>query len=110
LIASLLEQSGVGRAIQNDRESRLKQIEHDIGEVSHVVATRLGHKTFDLLPEMQRDTAPLKPLIQLFVSPTSAEMRAMVYCVLRGIDIKALDFAYRKKTSLGADSARQQAL
>jgi hypothetical protein len=102
-IASLLERGGVGWAIRSDRESRLTQIAQDIVEVSSVLGARLGRQNFALLAEMQREAAPLKPLIQLFVSPTSAEMRAMVYCVLRGMDIKAIDFSYRKKSSLTLD-------
>jgi hypothetical protein len=99
-LATVLEQSGVGLLLNQDRLGRLNQIAQEVHEASQEIASRIGSPGFDLLGEMQHDTSALKPLIQLFASPTSKEMRAMVYCVLRGMEIKTIDFSYRFKSAV----------
>ena len=54
----------------------------------------------NVLAEMMNEQLALKPLVQMFASPTSRTMRAMVYCVLRGMEIVAIDFSYRLKQTV----------
>jgi len=100
VLASLLDQSGVGWLLNEDRDTRLQQIAQEIEETSVEVARRLAPQKVQLLDEMRAAPAELKPLIQLFASPMSKDMRAMVYCVLRGMEIKEIEFAYRLKSSV----------
>ena len=43
------------------------------------------------------DLPRLKPLVQTFASPMTAPIRAMVYCILDGAQVKAIRFDYRFK-------------
>jgi hypothetical protein len=99
-IARLLEVSGIGWLLQEDRDVRLRQIAAEITELSSELSRRLAPAKIDLLGEMLKEPEALKPLVQMFASPTSCVMRAMVYCVLRGMEISAIDFSYRLKRTV----------
>jgi hypothetical protein len=99
-LAGLLEQSGVGWLLAESRDIRLEQIGREIDETAQEIARRLPLPGLDLLAEIRADPRGLEPLIQLFASPTSTEMRAMVYCVLRGMEISAIEFAYQIKSTV----------
>jgi hypothetical protein len=100
VLETLLERGGVGWLLHEDRDTRLQQIAKELEATSAELTRRLAPQNVDLLQEMSAAPADLKPLTQLFASPVSTEMRAMVYCVLRGMEIKEIDFAYRHKTSV----------
>ncbi|MGK3967047.1 hypothetical protein WMF38_23100 [Sorangium sp. So ce118] len=99
-LARLLEASGVGWLLQQDRDVRLRQIDTEIAELSSELSRRLAPAKIDALGEMLNEPDAMKPLVQMFASPTSCEMRAMVYCVLRGMEIAAIDFSYRLKRTV----------
>lgn len=99
-LAQLLETSGVGWLLQQDKDVRLRQIALEIAELSGELNRRLAPAKIDALDEMLDEPVALKPLVQMFASPTSCTMRAMVYCVLRGMDIIAIDFSYRLKQTV----------
>jgi hypothetical protein len=102
-LANLLEQSGLGWLLAEDRDARLEQIGREVSETSAEITKRLGNPPVRLLDEMQQDTAALKPLIQLFGSPTSTSTKAMVYCVLRGMEIQSLSFTYESKRQVSLE-------
>ncbi|WP_437610716.1 hypothetical protein WMF20_03655 [Sorangium sp. So ce834] len=99
-LARLLEASGVGWLLQQDRDVRLRQIAAEIAELSSELSRRLAPAKIDALGEMLNEPEAMKPLVQMFASPTSCAMRAMVYCVLRGMEISAIDFSYRLKRTV----------
>ncbi len=99
-LARLLEASGIGWLLQQDRDARLRQIAAEIAELSGELSQRLAPAKIDALGEMLNEPEALKPLVQMFASPTSRGMRAMVYCVLRGMEISAIDFSYRLKRTV----------
>lgn len=96
-LAGILELSGVGWLLNEDRETRLRQLASEMTDLSAELNQRLAPTKVDALGEMLREPAALRPLVQMFASPTSRTMRAMVYCVLRGMEIMAIDFSYRLK-------------
>lgn len=57
-------------------------------------------KKIDLCSEMSKEAISLKPLIQMFALPTSKKMKAMAYCVLRGMEIEKIEFSYVAKESI----------
>ncbi len=99
-LAALLETCGVGWLLAEDRDARLSQIALEIGQLSDELSRRLAPTKIDALGEMMSEPLALKPLIQMFASPTSCTMRAMVYCVLRGMEIVAIDFRYQLKQTV----------
>lgn len=99
-LAALLEVCGVGWLLAEDRDSRLSQITLEIGQLSDELNQRLAPAKINVLDEMMNESLALKPLVQMFASPTSCTMRAMVYCVLRGMEIIAIDFSYRLKQTV----------
>ena len=99
-LARLLHASGIGWLLQEDRDVRLRQIAAEIAELSHELSRRLAPAKIDALGEMLNEPEALKPLVQMFASPTSCAMRAMVYCVLRGMEISMIDFSYRLKRTV----------
>lgn len=109
-LASLLDASGVGWLLQQDPEVRLRQIATELTELSDELSRRLAPARIDALGEMLKEPLALKPLVQMFASPTTCAMRAMVYCVLRGMEITSIDFSYRlKRTVMLTVSVRDDA-
>lgn len=94
-LAAILDASGVGWLLAEDRDARLEQIASEIAQLSDELRQRLSPAQVDVFREMTVEPIALKPLVQMFASPTSCVMRAMVYCVLRGMEIVAIDFSYR---------------
>ncbi len=99
-IEQLLEQCGLGELLAEDRELRLQRIAQEVAGTAREVARRLPPGSFDLVDEMRADPEALRPLIELFPLAVSNEMRAMVYFVLRGMDLKEIDFSYRLMDSV----------
>lgn len=95
-LAQRLHESGVGWLLNQDADARLEQIRSEILDVSAELSRRLPRMKIDVLAEVLTDPA-LKPLVQMFASPTTRDMRAMVYCVLRGMTIKDIEFSYKLK-------------
>lgn len=106
-LALLLEASGVGWLLREEREAQLRQIFQGIAELSHELNQRLAPAKIDVLGEMLSEPAALKPLVQMFATSTSCAMRAMAYCVLRGMEIAAIDFSYRLKQTVALTVALQ---
>jgi hypothetical protein len=99
-LATLLDGCGVGWLLAEDRDTRLTQIALEIAQVSTELNQLLAPAKIDVLGEIMSDSVTLKPLVQMFASPTSNPIRAMVYCVLRGMNIVAIDFSYRLKQTV----------
>ena len=105
-LAELLEASGVGWLLAESRDERLAKIAQEIAKVSSELS-RLLSAEVDVWREMRDDPAALKPLVQMFASPTSCIMRAMVFCVLRGMNIESIDFCYRSRQSVSLNVTLQ---
>jgi len=99
-LAALLEACGVGWLLAEHRDERLDQIALEIAQLSNELTQRLAPAKIDVWSEMMSEPMALKPLVQMFASPTSGTMRAMVYCVLRGMEIVSIDFSYRAKRAV----------
>lgn len=99
-LADLLGACGVDWLLAEDRDARLGQIATEIAQLSDELNRRLAPTKIDVLDEMMNEPVALKPLVQMFASPTSCTMRAMVYCVLRGMEIVSIDFSYRMKQTV----------
>lgn len=99
-LARLLEASGVGWLLQEERDVKLRQISVELTTLSDELSRRLAPAKIDAQGEMLKEPEALKPLVQMFASPTSCAMRAMVYCVLRGMEITSIDFSYRLKQTV----------
>lgn len=93
----VLHAAGVGWVLQEDKDARLTQFLKEIDELSTDLRQRLSPLPIDVLPEMASEPNELRPLVQLFASPTSTTIRAMAYCVLRGADIKSVRFEYEMR-------------
>jgi hypothetical protein len=94
-LESLLHAAGVGWLLQEAKDTRLTQILNEMDELSTYLRDRQLSQTPDLLQEAATEPTELRPLVQLFASPTSTTIRAMAYCVLRGADIQSVSFEYR---------------
>lgn len=99
-LADLLVQCGVGWLLNESRDERLQQLSTEIDALSAELSKRLAPVKVDAFREMLAEPMALKPLVQLLASPTSTEMRAMAYCVLRGMDIADVEFEYKLKRSV----------
>ncbi|MEZ4300085.1 MAG: hypothetical protein R3B70_34375 [Polyangiaceae bacterium] len=91
----ILHAANVGWLLQEDKDSRLAQVLKEVDELSRYLQERDLVRAVDLLSEMASEVTELRPLVQLFASPTSTTIRAMAYCVLRGADIKSVSFEYK---------------
>lgn len=99
-LAALLEACGVGWLLAEHRDEQLDQIGAQVAQLSNELTQRLAPAKVDVWSEMMSEPMALKPLVQMFASPTSCTMRALVYCVLRGMDIVSIDFSYRVKRAV----------
>jgi hypothetical protein len=70
--------------------------------VDRVLASKIGalHPK-PLVDAIFSDSARLRPLIQAFASPVTAEMRAMIYCVLDGAEVVSIHLGYERKMRSG---------
>jgi hypothetical protein len=107
-LETILRRSDVGWLLEmtSDAKTLLQEIGKEIDDASCAIASKLGRPEFDLFRELQLqlDTGSLKPLVQLFTSPSTKEMRAMVYCVLReDMEIKTINFSYELQRSISLE-------
>lgn len=91
-----LRLAGVGWLLEEYREERLAAIVSDIASVSEEVSRRVGRRV-DVASELDSNRDDLMPLVQSFASPMSNSIRSLVYLLLRGGDLVALDFSYRER-------------
>jgi hypothetical protein len=98
-LSKLLSQSNVGWLLEEYADQRLAQILEEIDELSSLLTSEL-RAPCEVLSEMGAEPGVLKPLIQLFATPTTTPMRAAAYCIIRGMDVKSIRLAYEHKLSL----------
>jgi hypothetical protein len=74
------------------------RILHEMALVDRVLASKIGllHPK-PVVDSIFSDSARLKPLIQAFASPVTAEMRAMIYCVLDGAEVLSIQVTYERQ-------------
>ena len=90
----VLHAAGVGWLLQEDKDGRLTQVLGEMDDLSVDLSRRLAPLLVDVLVEAASGPSELRPLVQLFASPTTMTARAMAYCVLHGADVKSVSFEY----------------
>lgn len=97
-LRDVFEQCDVGWVFDEHASERAKQILLEMREADRVFSDKIG-RLLDppLAKAIPADVARLKPLVQTFASPMTAPIRAMVYCILDGAQVKAIRFDYRFK-------------
>lgn len=93
-LEQVLRSAGVGWLLQEDKDRKLAQVAGEISEFCTYLLHYNLVRTVDILSEAASEPNALRPLVQLFASPTSTPIRAMAYCILRGADIRAVSFEY----------------
>lgn len=99
-LGDLLQECGVGWLLDESRDERLRAVLSEIGALASEINGRMPSRRVNVLEEMLAEPVALRPLVQMLASPTSIQMRAMAYCVLRGLDIKEVHLAYKRKDSV----------
>ncbi|MBI4612135.1 MAG: hypothetical protein HY720_00835 [Planctomycetes bacterium] len=92
-LVRLFDYARVGWYFEHDRDDRAEHVVKEAAEVSEVLTARLGNRV-DVLAEVLKDPDAFVPLVQTLVMPMTAPIRAMVYCVLRGAKVTAIDYKY----------------
>jgi hypothetical protein len=93
-LARLLAAARAGWVIEGeDRESRLEGILNEVDALAGRLSALIG-LSGDLLDEMEREIGALAPLAESFASPMSADIRAAVYVLLRGGELRSLTYEY----------------
>ena len=94
----IFEQSDVGWVFEEHADERTQAILSEMHETDVVLHDTVGRPLAPSLEDaILAEVARFKPLIQTFASPMTAPIRAMVYCVLDGAQVKAIRFDYRFK-------------
>ncbi len=93
----VFDECGVGWVFGEHASERARRILEEMSEVDRVISDKLARPLDALADAILADTARFEPLVQAFASPMTAQIRAMVYCVLDGAQIKAIRFEYRFK-------------
>lgn len=97
-LREVFEQCDVGWVFDENASERAKQILIEMHEADRVFNEKIGRPLDPPLAEaIPADVARLKALVQTFASPMTAPIRAMVYCILDGAQVKAIRFDYRFK-------------
>ena len=96
----LFNEADVGWVFSQEPESTAKRILQEMDEMHSVLNERqfIPIKS-SILEQISLSSQGYKPLIQSFASPMSAEIRAMVYCILNGGEIISLECRYKRKSS-----------
>jgi hypothetical protein len=94
----IFEDSEVGWVFGEDATERAQQFLREMHDVDRYYNATF-HRPLDppLAEAILHDAARFKPLVQTFASPMTTPMRTMVYCVLDGAQVKAIQFEYRFK-------------
>ncbi|HYO65530.1 MAG TPA: hypothetical protein VEU33_05560 [Archangium sp.] len=91
----LFDTAGVGWALKEGAETEarryLQEIQAVQAEYERLLSEPLASPLFEQLVE---ESEALTPLIQAFASPTSASIRVMIYCILKGAEIRRVHYAY----------------
>lgn len=92
-LADLFRRAGVGWYMEQASAPAVEDVEREAAEVSRILKQRLGHPV-DVLREMLDDPDGLTAFVQTFAMPMTAEIRAMVHCVVRGARVTSLRYEY----------------
>jgi len=90
----IFETAGVGWFLRQAVAPPREKIRAEMAEVSAYLRLHLG-RAVDLEQVLLRDLATFAPLVQTFSCPMSTVMRAMVFCLLDGAEIRTLRYEYR---------------
>jgi hypothetical protein len=97
-LREVFRQCDVGWVFDEHASERAQQILKEMHETDRVFNEKIGRPLDPPLAQaIPTDVARLKPLVQTFASPMTAPIRAMVYCILDGAQIKAIRFEYQFK-------------
>lgn len=105
-LRQLFDSAGVGWALEGDVEAEahrhLRELEAVEAEYQRRLSTPLSPR---LLDQLVADSEALAPLIQAFASPISAPIRVMIYCILKGADVRRVryDYEHERRSHLVID-------
>jgi hypothetical protein len=104
----------VGWVFDEGAEERSRQILREMVDVDRVFASEFGRPLDPPIEQaIAADVTRFKPLVQAFASPMTAPIRAMIYCVLDGAQVKAVQYEYvyrqvsRLRVSIEFDSGEK---
>jgi hypothetical protein len=99
LLADALVQANAGWLVRKDSPEQLTRILSEIDELSALLTKELSSPR-DVFAEMLAEPRLLRPLTQLFATPTSTPIRAAAHCIIRGWDVKSINLAYELKRAV----------
>jgi len=94
-LQSIFQACDVGWVFQEAAEERGQQILREMLDVDEWFAQAFSRPLEPPLEQaISGDTIRFKPLVQSFASPMTAPIRTMIFCVLGGAQVKAVQFDY----------------
>jgi hypothetical protein len=105
-LREVFDQCDVGWVFDEFAAERAEKILHEMHDVDRVFREAIGRPLDPPLAQaIPADVARLKPLVQTFASPMTAPIRAMVYCILDGAQVRAirLDYKFKARSHLEVD-------
>ncbi len=94
-LRQLFDTAGVGWALREGVETEARRYVQEIQAVEAEYERLLSEPMASpLLDQLVEESEALTPLIQAFASPTSASIRVMIYCILKGAEIRRVRYDY----------------
>ncbi len=95
LLQRLLEEAGVEWALRPDRSGTIARMLTSLSDLEHELEGRLGLPSApNVLQEAERDPISFRPLLQSFASPLTTPVRAAVYVLVSGGELRRLHYEY----------------
>ena len=76
------------------KEEEVSQVQSNIITIENILKKKLIYTEIDLIQELLDEYQGLRVLVQVLTASVSAETCAMVYCVLRGMEIEEIKLSY----------------
>lgn len=97
-LRQVFDAAGVGWALRGDADAETRRYLQEMRAVEAEHERRLSEPMSPpLLDQLVEQGEALTPLIQAFASPLSAPIRLMIYCILRGAEIRRVHYDYEHK-------------
>ena len=96
-LQEVFRQAGVGWYLKQASAPSVADVQRMAADVSRVLKSR-GLSTADVFQEMVSDPDGLAAFVQTFAMPMSSEIRAMVWCIVRGASVVSLRYEYEARS------------
>lgn len=94
-LRQLFDTAGVGWALREGADAEARRYLQEIQAVEAEYERLLSEPmSSPLLEQLVEEGEALTPLIQAFASTTSASIRVMIYCILKGAEIRRVLYDY----------------